>query len=133
MTDLSDAVIAHPIGSQNCAIVTYRDNHLMVGSPQLRDTMTERSRPSDLLLAALVTDCTFACQESARELGVLLKSMRATAQWVGTNSDLSIRMRLALSGPDQQQAERLVNMIKTHSQTYIMLHVGVAIEFEIAL
>ncbi|MBX3061388.1 MAG: OsmC family protein [Anaerolineae bacterium] len=133
MTDLSGAVIAHPIGSQNCAIVTYRDNHLMVGSPQLRDTMTERSRPSDLLLAALVTDCTFACQESARELGVLLTSMHTTAQWERTNSDQSIRIRLALTGPDQQQAERLVCMIKSHSQTYNMLQAGVDIEFEIVL
>ncbi len=135
MAPIVTTVTAHPVGEQNYAIVTYKDSQLVVGAPYLRDTGTKRSQPTDLLLAALATDCTFACQRAAQRLSIPLHNMNTTVEWSNgvEEANLSgreIRVRMALWGPNAQQASALIEAVKSSSKTYEMLAAGVAIIFE---
>lgn len=124
MTSLNVAasVTARPIGQRHHAIVSYRDNHLIVGAPTLRDTVTERTQPLDLLLASLATDCTFVCQDAAQRDGITLYSMVVTAELANLKTEPQIVLRVALSGPDAAQTAPLVEAIKQGSKTYQMLN-----------
>ncbi|MCC6614251.1 MAG: OsmC family protein [Anaerolineae bacterium] len=138
MVPFATSVTAHPVGEQNYAIVTYKDSQLVVGAPYLRDTGTKRSQPTDLLLAALATDCTFACQRAAQQLNIPLNNMNTTVEWLNaveeaSSNERNIRVRMALWGPNAQQAAELVEAIKRSSKTYEMLAAGVAIIFETTL
>lgn len=128
-------VTAHPVGEQNYAIVSYKDSQLVVGAPYLRDTVTKRSQPTDLLLAALATDCTFACQRAAQELQIPLNNMNTTVEWQCVPEEAEaagreIRVRMALWGPNADQAKQLIEAVKKVSCTYAILASGISIVFE---
>jgi organic hydroperoxide reductase OsmC/OhrA len=133
----TQAIIARPFGQPHQAIVTYRDQHLIVGSGQLNGTMGERTRPSDMLLAALATDCIFACQDAAMLADMSLYSMAVTAQWRAESSDgqidmsQGIRLRVAMSGPDAEQKAHLTQAIITRSATYGLLSKTMPVQIEI--
>lgn len=77
-------VIARPFGHRAQAIVSYKDQHLIVGADSINSTTGERTRPADLLLAALATDATFICQAEAEATGIPLYALTASAGWVET-------------------------------------------------
>jgi hypothetical protein len=77
-------VIARPFGHRAQAIVSYKDQHLIVGADSINSTTGERTRPADLLLAALTTDATFICQAEAEAMGISLYALTASAGWVET-------------------------------------------------
>jgi uncharacterized OsmC-like protein len=134
----TNSVIARPLGGHHHAIVSARDNHLIVGSPRLRDTLSERSRPLDLLLAALATDSTFACQDAAQRLAIPVYSLTTTVCWAFEAEAAAeprhlVVIRLAVSGPDVDQGAQLVEAITTTCQTYKLLAQALPIEFEVIL
>lgn len=120
--NVAASVTARPIGQRHHAIVSYRDSHLIVGAPALRDTVAERTQPLDLLLASLATDCTFVCQDAAQREGITLYSMVVTAELANLKTEPEILLRLALAGPDAAQTAPLVEAIKQGSKTYQMLN-----------
>jgi len=61
--------------------------------------------------------------------------MNTTVEWLhtveeGHLNEREIRVRMALWGPNAQQASELVEAVKRSSNTYEMLAAGVAIIFE---
>ncbi len=75
-------VIARPFGHKAQAIVSYRDQHLIVGADSINSTTGERTRPADLLLAALGTDATFICQAEAEAAQIPLYALTASLGWI---------------------------------------------------
>ncbi|MDX2136795.1 MAG: OsmC family protein [Chloroflexota bacterium] len=133
----TQAIIARPFGQPHQAIVSYRDQHLIVGSGQLNGTMGDRTRPTDMLLAALATDCIFACQDAAMIADMSLYSMAVTAQWRAESADgqidmsQGIRLRIAMSGPDAEQKTELTQAIMSRSATYRLLAQAIPVVIEI--
>lgn len=152
-------VVARPFGQRAQAIVSYRDQHLIVGADSINSTVGERTRPADLLLAALVTDATFICQVEAEAMDIPLYALTASASWqesveggfaaptpvagipipsaLMTNDPdatqpmprivlrnaigATVRLGLALSGPNDQQAQRLIEAVRAQSSIYRLL------------
>lgn len=133
MSITTSSVIARPIGKQRQAIVSYGDNHIVVGSPAIRDTLSDYIRSTDLLLAALATDCTFVCQEEAQQLDIPLQGLTTSVRWVYPASADSpeIVVRLAWSGPKSRQTTQILDAIRTKCQTYRLLAKAIPITFEI--
>jgi uncharacterized OsmC-like protein len=75
-------VIARPFGQRAQAIVSYRDQHLIVGADSINSTTGERTRPADLILASLATDATFICQAEAETMGISLYALTASVGWI---------------------------------------------------
>lgn len=135
MDQRDSRIIARPIGSQRQALVSYGDTHMVVGSPLIRDTVSRHAQPTDLLLAALATDCTFICQDEIQRRALPIHNATVSTRWNGPantpGSDPEIIIRLAISGTDKTQAEQLVQAIQQNSQTYRWLARAIAISFEI--
>lgn len=120
MNSVKSNVIVKPFGARQQAIVSLGDTHFVMGSSMIHDTVSQSSRPIDLLLATLATDCTFACQEAAPALGIPLHHLTTTAQWVdGTHSHAEIRF--GMNGPDTDQSNLMIAFVKNRCQTYKLL------------
>lgn len=128
MSNINKAV-ARPIGSQSQVMVSFGDTHIVMGSPLIRDTVSRASQPSDLLLATLVTECTFAWQAAVQTLGLSLNSLTTTAQWTETEP-AAIKLRFVLNGPSAEQARQIVAIVKDTSPIYRLISTGIAIEIE---
>lgn len=131
MNIITSSVIARPIGTQRQAIVSYGDTHIVVGSSSIRDTLSDHIRSTDLLLAALATDCTFVCQDEALRLKIPLNSLTTTVRWTYTSETPGIVVRFAWSGPNSTQARLLVESVEAKSQTYRLLARATPIQIEI--
>ena len=127
---LIPSVIARPFGARRQAIVSFGDTHMVIGSALITDTITGLTQPSDFLLAALATDCTFACQDSAEELEILLNSLTTTTRWK-LAEQREIIVRLGLSGPTANQSNQLIECIKAKASMYKLLVQIVPISFEV--
>lgn len=136
MKGLTHSVIARPFGARRQAIVSIGDTHMVIGSAMIHDTVSSLSQPDDLLLATLATDCTFACQDAAQSLAIPLTSLTTSLRWEHAPGDNhsstppSIVVRLALSGPDKDQAAQLVNLVQANGRMVRLLQSVISITFE---
>ncbi|MBA3870527.1 MAG: hypothetical protein H0X30_15395 [Anaerolineae bacterium] len=127
---LLPSVIARPFGARRQAIVSFGDTHMVIGSALITDTVTGLTQPSDFLLASLATDCTFACQDAAAELDILLNSLTTTTRWkIAEHREIIVR--LGLSGPTELQAQQLIDCIKAKASMYKLLSQIIPITFEV--
>ncbi|MEP6989176.1 MAG: hypothetical protein ABI970_26480 [Chloroflexota bacterium] len=127
---LLPSVIARPFGARRQAIVSFGDTHMVIGSALITDTVTGLTQPSDFLLASLATDCTFACQDAATELDILLNSLTTTARWkIAEHREIIVR--LGLSGPTANQSDQLIECIKCKSSMYKLLSQVIPLTFEV--
>ncbi len=128
MTTVRSSIIVRPFGAKQQAIISLEDTHFVIGSPAIRDTRTLPSRPVDLLLATLATDCTFTCQEGAAALGLPLQYVAATAYWTASNA---AEIRFTTSGIIGESTGELRRYIENNSQVYELLSptVSIALHF----
>lgn len=129
MISRTPSVIARPFGTRRQAIVSFGDTHMVIGSPMIRDTISGLSQPNDLLLATLVTDCTFACQDTAQALDIPLTSLTTTAKWNYDNGQ-AIIVHLGLNGLTNEQVEQLVEGIQLRAQMYRLISQVLPITFK---
>jgi len=125
------------------AIVTARGHHFVVDSPPPLGGPNEEINPIDLLLSALATCGTFVCEKAAQEMSVLLDRVTITVAGdfdprgvCGEPIDpriQALRVRLAISGPTQAQAEALVAAFQTRCPVYTTLSRFTPITVEIAV
>jgi len=102
---------------------------MVIGSPMIRDTISGLSQPNDLLLATLVTDCTFACQDTAQALDIPMTSLTTTAKWNYENGQ-AIIVHLSVNGLMSEQVERLIEGIQLRAQMYKLLSQVLPISFK---
>ena len=129
MISRTPSVIARPFGTRRQAIVSFGDTHMVIGSPMIRDTISGLSQPNDLLLATLVTDCTFACQDTAQALDIPMTSLTTTAKWNYDNGQ-AIIVQLSVNGLTNEQVEQLIEGIKLRAQMYKLLSQVLPIHFK---
>jgi len=117
-TQLATASVTSRLsGLPGRAIVTARGHHYVVDSPPPLGGPNEEINPIDVLLSALATCGTFVCETAAVEMDVPLDAASVTAAGdfdprgvCGEPVDprmQAFRVRLALSGPTEAQAEAL--------------------------
>ena len=128
MTRAKSNIIVKPFGVQRQAIVSFEDTHIVIGSETIRDTVSETSRPQDLLLGALATDCTFACQDAAKSLGISQQNVTTFAHWVESGV---VEIRITISGLSDQQCEIALEMVKANCDLYQLLVASMTITLEI--
>lgn len=129
MISRTPSVIARPFGTRRQAIVSFGDTHMVIGSPMIRDTISGLSQPNDLLLATLVTDCTFACQDTAQALDIPMTSLTTTAKW-NYETEQAIIVHLSVNGLTSEQVERLIEGIQLRAQMYKLLSQVLSIRFK---
>jgi len=137
------SVTARLSGQPGRAIVSARGHHWIVDSPPPLGGPNEELNPIDVLLSALATCGTFVCETAAQELNIPLDAVAVTAAGdfdprgvCGQPVDPSIqafRVRLALSGPGEQQAGVLAEAFRTRCPVYTTLSRAAPIEVEVAL
>jgi len=125
------------------AIVTARGHHFVVDSPPPLGGPNEEINPIDVLLSALATYGTFVCETAAHEMGIPLSAVAVTA--VGEFDPRGVcgepvdprlqvfRVRLALSGVTEAQAETLAEAFRTRCPVYATLSRAAPIELEVAV
>ena len=129
MLSLTPPVIARPFGPRRQAIVSLGDTHMVIGSPVLSETNAGLSQPGDLLLATLATDFTFACQEAADSLGLVITNLSITTRWK-VSERREIIARFSLTGVLPDQMPLLLEALKSRSWMYRLLVQVVPISFE---
>jgi uncharacterized OsmC-like protein len=137
------AVTSHLINKPGRAIVTARGHHFVVDSPASLGGPNEEINPVDMLLTALATCGTFVCETAAQEMGISLHSIAVTAAGdfdprglcgQGINPRMrAFRVRLALSGPTQAQAEAMAEAFRTRCPVFTTFTRAAPIEIEIVL
>ena len=125
------------------ALVTALGHHFVVDSPGPLGGPNEEINPIDVLLSALSTCGTFVCETAAQEMGVPLDAIAVTAAGdfdprgvCGDPVDprmQAFRVRLALTGPTQEQGEALAEAFRTRCPVYTTLARSAPIELEIAV
>ncbi len=136
------AVITHLVpGLRGRAIVTARNQHLVVDAPLLLGGPNEEMNPVDLMLASLTSHAVFVCEHTARQEGVPLLSVHGTAQVdldplgvVGepVYSGLqALRLKLTFSGPTEEQAQRLSDAVRKRCSIFVTLARALSIELEV--
>lgn len=128
-------VIARPFGHRAQAIVSYRDQHLIVGADSVNNTTGERTRPADLVLAALATDATFICQAEAEAVEIPLYALTASAGWVEAaergfaaptpTAGIPIPVLLKIDDPDATRPMPRM-LLKSHPGTAVKLMLAFA-------
>ena len=138
------SVTSHLTNQPGRAMVTARGHHFVVDSPAPLGGPNEEINPVDVLLSALATCGTFVCEAVAQEMGIPLQSIAVTAAGdfdprglCGTD-DINPRMqafrvRLALSGPSEEQAQALAAAFQTRCPVYTTFVRSAPIEVEIVL
>jgi uncharacterized OsmC-like protein len=130
-------------GLSGRALVTARGHHFVVDSPAPLGGPNEEINPIDVLLSALATCGAFVCETAAEEMGVPLDAIAVTAAGdfdprgvCGDPVDprmRAFRVRLALTGPTQDQGEALAEAFRTRCPVYTTLSRSARIELEVAL
>ena len=123
------------------AIVTARGNHFVVDSPLALGGPNEEINPIDILLGAFATCATFICETVAQERDIPLKSVAVT---VAADFDArglcngeinpriqAFRVRLALTGPDETQAEALSAAFRRRCPVYTTLSRAAPVEVDV--
>lgn len=130
-------------GLSGRAIVTARGHHFIVDSPPPLGGPNEEINPIDVLLSALATCGTFVCETAAVEMDVPLDAVSVTAAGdfdprgvCGEPVDprmQAFRVRLALSGPTEAQAQALAEAFRARCPVYTTLSRAAPIELEVAV
>ena len=123
--------------------MTARGHHFVVDSPLPLGGPNEEINPIDVLLSAMATCATFICETAAQEMGINLETIAVTAAGdfdprglcgQGINPRIqAFRVRLALSGPTEAQAEVLVGAFRTRCPVYTTLSRAAPIKIDVAL
>jgi len=119
-------------------LVTVRGQHLVCDSPPPLGGPNEAANPVELLLAALAGCAVFVCERAARESGIALRAVVATAAGefdprgvCGEAVDprfQALRVRLELDGADAAQRDALVQAFRTRCPVYATLSRAVPVE-----
>jgi len=123
------------------AIVSARGHHFIVDSPPPLGGPNEEINPIDVLLGALATCGTFVCETAAIEEGIPLHSIsldvagdfdpRGVCGDPVDPSIQSLRLRLNLSGPTEEQAHFLAESFRHRCPVYGTLAKSVPIEMDV--
>jgi uncharacterized OsmC-like protein len=137
------SVTSHLSNQAGRAIVSARGHHVIVDSPAPLGGPNEEINPVDLLLSALATCGTFVCETAAQEMDIPLQGIDVTAAGdfdprglcgQGINPRMrAFRVRLALSGPTEEQAEALAEAFRTRCPVFTTFSRAAPIELEIAV
>jgi putative redox protein len=137
-TSLASSQLSNVAGR---AIVTARGHHFIVDSPAPLGGPNEELNPIDVLLGALATCGTFVCETAAQEKGIAVDRIAVSVSGdfdprgvCGDPVDPSIqalRIRLSLSGPQQEEAEELANEFRKRCPVYGTLAKAAPIEMEV--
>jgi putative redox protein len=137
------SVTSHLTNEPGRAIVMARGHHIVVDSPAPLGGPNEEINPVDVLLGALGTCGTFVCEAAAQEMDVPLHDVTVTVAGdfdprglCGQGKDprmRAFRVRLALSGPTEAQAEALAEAFRTRCPVFTTFVRAAPIEVEIAL
>lgn len=130
MTHAKSNIIVKPFGVQRQAIVSFADTHVVIGSPMIRDTISESSRPHDLLLAALATDCTFSCQDGAKSLGLSVQNMSTSTSWIESGA---AEIRFTIGGLTDAQCAAILTFVKDNCALYKLLASSLSITLHIVV
>lgn len=141
-TPLATASVAARLSNMpGRAIVTTRGHHFIVDSPPPLGGPNEEINPVDILLSALATCGAFVCETAAAEMDIPLETIAVTAAGdfdprgvCGEAVDPRLqvfRVRLALTGPSQAQAETLAKAFQTRCPVYTTLSRAAPIELEV--
>jgi uncharacterized OsmC-like protein len=124
-------------------MVTARGHHFVVDSPPPLGGPNEEINPIDLLLSALATCGTFVCEKAAQEMSFPLDRVTVTVAGdfdprgiCGEPVDprlQAVRVRLALFGPNQPQAETLVAAFQSRCPVYTTLARATPITIELTV
>ena len=145
MTDqfATASVTSHLTNRPGRSIVTARGHHFVVDSPAPLGGPNEEINPIDVLLSALATCGTFVCEAAAQEMDIPLHSIGVTAAGdfdprglcgQGINPRMrAFRVRLALSGPTEEQAEALAEAFRTRCPVFTTFTRAAPIELEMAV
>ena len=123
------------------AIVSARGHHFIVDSPPPLGGPNEEINPIDVLLGALATCGTFVCETAASEEGIPYHNIsvdvagdfdpRGVCGDPVDPSIQSIRIRLNLSGPTEEQAQFLAESFRQRCPVYGTLSKAVPIEMDV--
>jgi len=145
MTDhlATTSVTSHLTHQPGRAIVTARGHHYVVDSPASLGGPHAALNPLDVLLSALATCGTFVCEAAAQEMDIPLHGIAVTAAGdfdqrglcgQGVNPRMrGIRVRLAMTGPTEAQAEVLAEAFRTRCPVFTTFVRAAPIEIEIVL
>jgi len=124
------------------ALLTVRGQHLVTDSPPNLGGPNESANPVELLLSALAGCATFVCERAAAEREIPLRAISVTVAGdfdprvvCGESFDprfQALRVRLALDGPDAEQAQLLVQAFKTRCPVYTTLVRATPVEVTLA-
>lgn len=143
MPDLATARLSTSIipGTPGRSVASTRSHHLVVDSPPPLGGPNEELNPLDLLLGALGTCGAFVAETAAREEGIPLHDAHTEVEADfdpevvrGAPGDArlqAVRLHLTFDGPDREQAERLVEALRTRCPVFTTLNAAVPIEVEL--
>lgn len=139
----TSSVTSHLSNQPGRAIVTARGHHVVVDSPAPLGGPNEEINPVDLLLSALATCGTFVCETAAQEMDIPVHSIGVTAAGdfdprglcgQGINPRMrAFRVRLAFSGPTEEQAEALAQAYRTRCPVFTTFSRAAPIELEVTV
>lgn len=125
------------------AIATARDHHFIVDSPPPLGGSNEEVNPIEALLSSLATCGVLVSEKVAQEMDIPLSAATAAAEGDldprGVRGEpvnpriQAFRVHLALTGPSQDQAESLVEAVRTRCPIYTTLERSAPIEMELEL
>ncbi len=137
------SITSHLTAQPGRAIVTARGHHFVVDSPASLGGPNEEINPVDVLLSALATCGTFVCEAAADEMDIPLTGVAVTAAGDFDPRGLcgdpvnprmqAFRVRLALAGPTQEQAEALAEAFRTRCPVFTTLTRAAPIDIEVVL
>lgn len=125
------------------AIVSARNHHFMVDSPPPLGGPNEAVNPIEILLSSLATCGVLVSEKVAQEQDIPLHAASASAEGdldprgvrgEPVNPRIQVfRVHLTLSGPTPEQAETLIQAIRTRCPIYTTLERAAPIELELEL
>ena len=125
------------------AITSARGHHIIIDSPPTLNGPNEELNPVDVLLIALGTCATFICETAASEAGIPLQAVAVDVagdfdprgiRGEPVESGLQVaRVRINLSGPDEDQAKFLIDSFRKRCPVYGTLSKAVPIEIDVTL
>jgi len=125
------------------AVASARGHHIVVDSPPTLNGPNEELNPVDILLIALGTCATFICETAAREASIPLQAVdvdvagdfdpRGICGEPVESGLQAFRVRVNLAGPNEDQAQFLVDSFRKRCPVYGTLSKAAPIEVDVML
>jgi len=143
MTDLATISVESTLSNQRGrAILTTRNQHIIIDSPPLLGGPNEEMNPLDILLGALSTCGTFVFETAARELNLSPThiNIKVEAEFdprgvkgvEGVDPRIQVfRVIISTQGLTNEEVSRLIDNFKTRCPIYTTLVRSAPIEFTI--